>query len=84
MARRQLTGCLFGNLLLTSDIGEPPARRPSGREGGMIQINAVSLDSRRNWRMARRLSIIDVAAIAIIVLSVAVLAFIGFSIWAEP
>ena len=50
----------------------------------MIQINAVSLDNRRNWRMARRLSIIDVAAIAIIVLSVAVLAFVGFSIWAEP
>jgi hypothetical protein len=50
----------------------------------MIQINAVSLDSRRNWRMARRLSIIDVAAIAVIVLSVAVLAFIGYSIWAEP
>jgi hypothetical protein len=34
--------------------------------------------------MARRLSIIDVAAIAIIILSVAVLAFVGFSIWAEP
>jgi hypothetical protein len=33
--------------------------------------------------MARRLSIIDVAAIAIIILSVAVLAFVGFSIWAE-
>jgi hypothetical protein len=35
-------------------------------------------------RMARRLSTIDVAAIVIIVLSVAVLAFVGFSIWAEP
>jgi hypothetical protein len=33
--------------------------------------------------MARRLSIIEVGAIAIIVLSVAVLAFVGFSIWAE-
>jgi hypothetical protein len=32
----------------------------------------------------RRLSIIDVAAIAIIVLSMAVLAFVGFSIWTEP
>jgi hypothetical protein len=31
----------------------------------------------------RRLSIVDVTAIAIIVLSVAVLAFVGFSIWAE-
>jgi hypothetical protein len=34
--------------------------------------------------MTRRLSIIDVAAIAIIVLGMAVLAFVGFSIWAEP
>jgi Tfp pilus assembly protein PilV len=34
--------------------------------------------------MAKGLTIIEVAAIAIIVLSVAVLAFIGFSIWAEP
>jgi hypothetical protein len=33
--------------------------------------------------MARRLSIIEVGAITIIVLSVAVLAFVGFSIWAE-
>jgi hypothetical protein len=32
----------------------------------------------------RRLSIIEVAAIAIIVLSVAMIAFVGFSIWAEP
>jgi hypothetical protein len=32
----------------------------------------------------RRLSVIEVAAIAIIVLSVAVLAFVGFSIFAEP
>jgi hypothetical protein len=32
----------------------------------------------------RRLSFIEVAAIAIIVLSVAVLAFVGFSIFAEP
>jgi hypothetical protein len=31
--------------------------------------------------MTRRLSIIDVAAIAIIVLG---MAFVGFSIWAEP
>jgi hypothetical protein len=76
---------LFGNLQFTSDIGQPrPGNRPSGREGGMIQINAVSLDSRRNWRMARRLSIIDVAAIAVIVLSVAVLAYVGFAIWSEP
>jgi hypothetical protein len=42
-----------------------------------------SLDCRKNWRMARRLSIIEVGAITIIVLSVAVLAFVGFSIWAE-
>jgi hypothetical protein len=34
--------------------------------------------------MANRLSIIDVTAIAIIVLSLAVLAFVGFSILAEP
>jgi hypothetical protein len=32
----------------------------------------------------RRLFIIEVAAIAIIVLSVAMIAFVGFSIWAEP
>jgi hypothetical protein len=32
----------------------------------------------------RRLSIIEVAAIAIIVLSVAMIAFVGFSIWTEP
>jgi hypothetical protein len=32
----------------------------------------------------RRLSIVDVAAIAIIVVSLAVIAFFGFSIWAEP
>jgi hypothetical protein len=31
-----------------------------------------------------RPSIIEVAAIAIVVLSVAVIAFVGFSIWAEP
>jgi len=50
----------------------------------MIQINASSLDCRRNWRMARRLSNIEVAAIAVILLSVAVLAYVGFAIWAEP
>jgi hypothetical protein len=32
----------------------------------------------------RRFSIIEVAALAIIVLSLAVIAFVGFSIWAEP
>jgi hypothetical protein len=32
----------------------------------------------------RRLSIIEVAAIAIIVVSLAVIAFVGFSMWAEP
>jgi hypothetical protein len=32
----------------------------------------------------RQLSIIEVAAIAIIVLNVAVITFVGFSIWAEP
>jgi hypothetical protein len=32
----------------------------------------------------RRLSIIEVAAIAIIVVGLAVIAFVGFSIWAEP
>jgi hypothetical protein len=47
-------------------------------------ISTLSLDCRKSWRMARRLSTIDVAAIVIIVLSVAVLAFVGFSIWAEP
>ena len=34
--------------------------------------------------MAKRLSNVEVAAIAIIVISVAVLTFVGFSIWAEP
>jgi hypothetical protein len=50
----------------------------------MIQINAVAPLPKKMARMARRLSIIDVAAIVIIVLSVAVLAFVGSSIWAEP
>jgi hypothetical protein len=35
-------------------------------------------------QMANRLSTIEVVAIAIIILSVAVLAFVGFAIWAEP
>jgi hypothetical protein len=34
--------------------------------------------------MARRLSIIEVAAIAVMIVSVIVIAFVGFSIWAEP
>jgi hypothetical protein len=34
--------------------------------------------------MANRLSTIEVVAIAIIVLSVAVLAFVGVAIWTEP
>jgi Tfp pilus assembly protein PilV len=42
------------------------------------------LTADKKLRMAKGLTIIEVAAIAIIVLSVAVLAFIGFSIWAEP
>jgi hypothetical protein len=56
----------------------PSALRPNDPD------QTPSLDCRRNWRMARRLSIIDVAAIAIIVLSLSVLVFVGFSIWAEP
>jgi len=45
----------------------------------------LSLDCRRRWRMAPvRLAPIEVAAIASIILSLALLAFIGFSIWAEP
>jgi hypothetical protein len=50
----------------------------------MIQINVAVRLPKKTRGMARRLSIIDVAAIAIIVISVAVLAFVGFSIWAEP
>jgi nitrate reductase NapE component len=34
--------------------------------------------------MAKRFSTIEVAAIVIIILSVAFLAFVGFSIWMEP
>jgi len=34
--------------------------------------------------MANRLSTIEVVAIAIIILSVAVLAFVGFAIWTDP
>jgi hypothetical protein len=34
--------------------------------------------------MAKRLSSTEVAAIAVIVLSVAVLAYVGFAIWSEP
>lgn len=34
--------------------------------------------------MARRVSIIEVAAIVIIALSLAIVAFVGFSILAEP
>jgi len=45
----------------------------------------VALDYSKKWCMAsRRLSTIELAAIATIVLSVVVIAFIGFSIWAEP
>jgi nitrate reductase NapE component len=44
----------------------------------------LPFDCRQKWRMARRLSNIEVAAIVIIVLSVAFLAFVGFSIWMEP
>jgi hypothetical protein len=39
---------------------------------------------RQRWRMVRRLTNIEVVAIAIIVLSVATIAFVTFSIWAEP
>jgi hypothetical protein len=49
----------------------------------MIQIKAAARLPPK-WRMARRLSTIEVAAMAIIILSVAVIAFVGFSIWAEP
>jgi len=42
------------------------------------------LDCRRDLHMARRLSIIEVAAIAVMIVSVIVIAFVGFSIWAEP
>jgi hypothetical protein len=42
------------------------------------------LDWRKKWCMASgRLSNIELGAIAVIVLSVAFLAFVGFSIWAE-
>jgi len=50
----------------------------------MIQIKAVAGMPRKNWRMAKRFSTTELVAIAIIVLSVAVLAFVGFSIWIEP
>jgi hypothetical protein len=53
----------------------------------MIQINAAARLPPRAWRMPfdpRRVFNLEVAAIAIIVLSLAVLAFVGFSIWAEP
>jgi hypothetical protein len=43
-----------------------------------------SFECRKYWRMAKRLSTIELAAIVIIVLSVAFLTFVGFSIWAEP
>jgi hypothetical protein len=62
-------------------------RHPGPHEGRfaivMIQIN-VTVHCRQRWRMARRLSNIEVVAIAIMVLSVAMIAFVAFSIWAEP
>jgi len=50
----------------------------------MIQIKAVAGMPRKNWRMVKRFSTTELVAIAIIVLSVAFLAFVGFSIWTEP
>jgi len=41
-------------------------------------------NAEKNWRMAKRFSTTELVAIAIIVLSVAFLAFVGFSIWTEP
>jgi hypothetical protein len=41
-------------------------------------------DCRQRWRMARRLSNIEMAAVATMVISAAMIAFVAFSIWAEP
>ena len=57
------------------------------RSSHMIQINAAARLPPRAWGMPfdpRRVFNLEVAAIAVIVLSLAVLAFVGFSIWAEP
>jgi hypothetical protein len=62
--------------VLTSTLGS--------YSGRMIQINAAARLPPKMAHMATRLSTIEVAAIAIIVLSVAVIAFVGFSILAEP
>jgi hypothetical protein len=77
---RLLRAPVHGGFNATGGVG---ARSPasfdvdqSGRpDAAQSRIMALDL---------RRLSIIDMAAITIIVLSVAVLAFVGFSIWAEP
>ena len=60
-----------------------PRNRPSGREGGMIQINAAARMPQK-WRMAfdlRRVFNIEVVGIATIVLSVAALVIILLSVW---
>jgi hypothetical protein len=49
----------------------------------------LPLDCREKWCMAfdfhpSRYSTIELVAMAAIVLSVAAIAFVGFSIWAEP
>ena len=49
----------------------------------MIQTT-LPLDCHQKWRMAsRRLSIIEVAALATIVVSVVIIALVLFSTWAE-
>jgi hypothetical protein len=50
----------------------------------MIQINAAARQPPKAGYGVKRVSNIELAAIAVIVLSVAVLAFVRFSIWAEP
>jgi hypothetical protein len=52
------------------------------RAAGVRGVLVYCSDYRCSHSLA--LIAIDVAAIAIIVLSAAVLAFVGFSIWAEP
>ena len=62
----------------------PILQRSPHRFKPMIQINAAARLPPAMAQMANRLSTIEVVAIAIIILSVAVLAFVGFAIWAEP
>ena len=77
----------FMHLMTVSGSRGIPPRAPAHRLKPH-DLDQSGRSTAAQWRIMafdlRRLSVIEVAAIAIIVLSVAVLAFVGFSILAEP